>query len=175
MIPLLFQPRYVSFQVSPKCSWLSWNKIPSHPVHVLKPALILNILIISKMMNRVREIVNPIRYDQQNVGKFLLRTDTSLVFYNRKLMRTDSFLTFFWSFVYAWLASPFSVFSQLAQVGFLGRRHLFLSVFQRKMKLKMTVGLCQPSFFSRQWKQLTQSLSIQYTFKDTSIKTFWRL
>jgi hypothetical protein len=47
----------------------------------------------------------------------------------RKLMRTDSFLTFFWSFVYAWLASPFSVFSQLAQVGFLGRRHLFLSVY----------------------------------------------
>ena len=98
------------------------------------------------MMNRVREIVNPIRYDQQQFGKFLLRTDTSLVFYNRTLMRTDSFLTFFLSFVYAWLPSPFSVFSQLAQVGFLGRRHLFLSVFQRKMKLKMTVGLCQPFF-----------------------------
>ena len=63
--------------------------------HVLKPALILNILIISKLMYRVREIVNPIRYDQQKFGKFLLRTDTSLVFYNRKLMRTDSFLTFF--------------------------------------------------------------------------------
>ena len=143
--------------------------------HVLKPALILNILIISKMMHRVREIANPIRYDQQKFGKFLLRTDTSLVSYNRKLMRSDSFLTFFRSFVYAWLASSFSVFSQLAQVGFLGRRYLFLSVFQRKMKLKMTVGLCQPFFCSRQWKQLTQSLSIQYTFKDTSIKTFWRL
>ena len=77
------------------------------------------------MMHRVRGIVNPIRYDQQKFG-------TSLVFYKRKLMRTDSFLTFFRSFVYAWLASPFSVFSQLAQVGFLGRRHLFLSVFQQK-------------------------------------------
>jgi hypothetical protein len=47
----------------------------SHPVHVLKPALILNILIISKMMYRVREIVNPIRYDQQKFGKFLLRCE----------------------------------------------------------------------------------------------------
>ncbi len=31
----------VSFEVSPKCSWLSWNQILSHPVHVLKPSCLI--------------------------------------------------------------------------------------------------------------------------------------
>ena len=37
--------------------------------------------------------VSPVRHDQQNFGQILLRTDTRLIFCNRKLMRTDIFFT----------------------------------------------------------------------------------
>jgi hypothetical protein len=37
--------------------------------------------------------VSPVRHDQQNLGRFLPRTDTSLVFCNRILMRTDILFT----------------------------------------------------------------------------------
>ena len=39
------------------------------------------------------KFVSPARHDQQWVGQIVLRTDTRLVFCNRKLSRTDNFFT----------------------------------------------------------------------------------
>ena len=45
------------------------------------------------IVSQFGKCVSPIRHDQQNLGRFLLRTDTRLVFGNNKLMRTDIFFT----------------------------------------------------------------------------------
>jgi hypothetical protein len=45
------------------------------------------------VLHEFAKCVSPVRHDQQNLGRFLLRTDTRLVFCNRKLMRTDIFFT----------------------------------------------------------------------------------